>query len=237
MAGDVLGTLAALGPFFAVAAHPPGARPAPPWRPASELTARPGPLRERIAAVQAVLGARAGLPASQIDLRAAASAAHLGLVARFTAPALAAAALDAHVDLRPGGLWWHDEPGGPVPLSVPEPERGRLAAPDWHQQLLAEVIAPLTAETSRLAAVSDRVLWGNVASGANAAAGQVARRWPGLAGRAWEAARALSASPWLATEATPPGPAFRRSSCCLFYRLSASGRAAICGDCILGRGG
>jgi hypothetical protein len=209
--------------------------PAPPWQPVSELTVRPGPLRARVASVRAVLAARGGLQASAIDLRVAASAVHLGLVARFVAPALAAAALDTRVDMRLDGLWWQDELGGPVPLSVPVPDRGSPAPRDWHCQLLAEVIAPLTTVTSRLAGVSNRVLWGNVASGTNAAAGQVARSRPGLADRAWEAARALFASPWLAAERTPPGPAFRRSSCCLFYRLSPGSRSAICGDCILSR--
>jgi hypothetical protein len=75
---------------------------------------------------------------------------------------------------------------------------------DWHHQLLAGVIAPLTTATSRLISVSDRVLRGNVASGINAAAGQVARSRPGLADQAWEAARALFASPWLAGEPSPP---------------------------------
>jgi hypothetical protein len=37
------------------------------------------------------------------------------------------------------------------------------------------------------------------------------------------------------TSPLPPGPAFRRSRCCLFYRIGAGGRAAICGDCVLGR--
>jgi FhuF 2Fe-2S C-terminal domain len=225
--------LAALGPFFAVHSHPPGQAPAAPWRPVSELAAAGGPLGERVAAVRAVLAARGGRPVSQIDPRVAASAAHLGLVARLVAPALAAAALGQHLDMRLDGLWWQAHLGGPVPLSVPVTNGGPVPR-DWHHQLLAGVIDPLTTATSRLISVSDRVLRGNVASGINAAAGQVATSRPLLADRAWAAARALFASPWLAREPGPPGPAFRRASCCLFYRLSPGSRAAICGDCVLG---
>ena len=169
----------------------------------------PEALGERVASVRAVLAARGGRPASQVDPRVAASAAHLGLVARLVSPALAAAALGRQLDMRLDGLWWQAELGGPVPLSVPVPGGASPVPPDWHRELLAGVIAPLTAATSRLIPVSDRVLWGNVASGANAAASQVARARPGLAGQAWDAARALFASPWLARE--PARPA-RRSA-------------------------
>jgi hypothetical protein len=84
--------------------------------------------------------------------------------------------------------------------------------------------------------VSGRVLWGNAASGINAAAVQVARSRPDLAGAAWRCARVLFDSPLLRGEPEPPGPAFRRASCCLFYRLvpdSVPARSAVCGDCVL----
>ena len=55
------------------------------------------------------------------------------------------------------------------------------AAPDdWPGRLLDDVIAPLTSATARVAALSGRVLWGNVASAVNAAASQVARSRPDL---------------------------------------------------------
>ncbi|HEX4829743.1 MAG TPA: (2Fe-2S)-binding protein [Trebonia sp.] len=242
------GALAALGPFFAVDCHPAGAAPAPPWRPASELAAPGGALPGRIAAVRLALAARGGIPAASIELRVAASAAHLGLVARLVAPALGAAALGHPPGYGLGDLWWQDKLGGPVPLSVPggtaqddAPPDGTArdratwddtASGDWRGRLLGGVIAPLTAATARLAALSGRVLWGNVASAVNAAAAQVARSRPDLAAPAGDAARALFASPWLSPERQPPGPGFRRSSCCLFYRL-APGERAFCGDCVL----
>ncbi len=243
--GPALDDLAALGPFFAVAAHPPGTRPRPPWRPVSELAGGEGSLERRIAAVRATLAARGGRPLGEVEHRVAASALHLGLVARLVAPAMGAAVLGWDADVRLDGLWWQDQAGGPVPLSIPAPatERavppraGAIAGGEWAERLLRDAVVPLTDAVSRAAAVSEVVLRGNAASGINAAAGQVARARPDLAGPAWDAARALFARPWLRRERQPPGLAFRRSSCCLFYRLArdpASARSALCGDCVLG---
>jgi hypothetical protein len=236
--GYVLGELARLGPFFAVAAHPPGTPPVPPWRPVSELTGTAGPpdaLGGRIAAVRVALADRGGRAVSEIEPRVAASAVHLGLVARLTAPALGAAVLGTPLDLRPDGLWWQDETGGPVPLSVPATESAAgTAAADWAERLVEDVLVPVTAATARAIPVADRVLWGNVASAVNSAAAQLARQRQELAAAAWRAAARLFGSPRLRGEPHPPGPGFRRSSCCLFYRLEPGTASAICGDCVLG---
>jgi hypothetical protein len=247
--GRVLDDLAAFGPFFAVDSHPPGEPPRPPWRPLRDLAERPGSLLDRIASVRAALAAAGECLPEEIDLKVAASAAHLGLVARLVAPALGAAALGERVSFPLGELWWQDKLGGPVPLSVPAPRPaspascipaaadGTGALGGWAERLLAGLVAPVTIATSRLAAVSGQVLWGNAASGINAAARQAATARPDLADAAWEAARALFSSPWLSRERQPPGVAFRRSSCCLLYRLAPGARAAssaICGDCVLG---
>jgi hypothetical protein len=300
----MLDDLAALGPFFAVSSHPPEAAPRAPWRLVSELTSSDGLLGMRIASVREALAAAwGGRTVDEIEPRVAASAVHLGLAARLTAPALGGAVLRRPVGLRPGALWWQDTPGGPVPLSVPDPAAGRerparvtggaqgraaprpgRAAPgtggaapepggtrgygaarepggaapgpgaargpgdagpvadagprdpapgEWDRVLLDELIAPLTVAVARLVPVSGRVLWGNVASAVNAAAAQVAGQRPDLAADAWRAASLLFASPWLRGERNPPGPAFRRSSCCLFYRLAPGNAAAVCGDCVL----
>ena len=90
--------------------------------------------------------------------------------------------------------------------------------------LLDEVITPITVATAALAPLSSRVLWGNVASAVNGAARQVAAARPELATAAWAAAASFFRDPRLSTEPGPPGPSFRRSSCCLIYRL-APGRA------------
>jgi hypothetical protein len=231
---DTLDDLAALGPFFTVCTHPAGAEPRPPWRPLRELAGPGGPLPARIDAVRAALAARAGRPAGEIEPRVAASITHLGLAARLIGPALAAAATGRRLGMRLGELWWQDTLGGPVPLSVPVPLPAATADdPAATQGLLNEVIAPLTAETSRLVTVSPRVLWGNVASAVNGAAAQVTARRPDLSRPAWAVAAALFATPQLSRERQPPGPAFRRSSCCLIYKITAGGPQGVCGDCVL----
>jgi hypothetical protein len=244
----VLDDLTALGPFFAVTLHPREAEPVPPWRPASELTSPSGVLRDRVASVRATLAASGGRAAAEVEPRVAASAVHLGLVARLVSPALGAAVLRCPVDLRPGDLWWQDVTGGPVPLSVQAPAgdgesagrapgdgAGALVA-EWDRLLFDELLAPVTAAVARLVPVSGRVLWGNVASAVNAAAAQVARQRPDLAGDAWRAAARLLGHPALRAEPHPAGPSFRRSSCCLFYRLAPGNPSAVCGDCVLRRG-
>jgi Ferric iron reductase FhuF-like transporter/FhuF 2Fe-2S C-terminal domain len=244
--------LTAFGPFFPVGSHPPGALPPPPWRPLSELFSPSGPLADRVAATRAALASRAGVPVDALEPRVAASTVHLGLAARLAAPALGAAVLGCPLDLRADGLWWQEASGGPVPLSVPvacgrhrDQAAGVSGHPppgaggqepgpaEWDRRLVDEVLAPMTAAVTRLVPVSGRVLWGNIASAVNTAAAQVARQRPDLAAGAWQAAARLFASPRLAGERNPPGPAFRRSSCCLFYRLAPGDRSAVCGDCVL----
>jgi hypothetical protein len=232
-AAEVLGELATLGPFFSFHVHSPGAPPEAPWRPVTELTTPSGALRGRIHVVQAALADQTGEDAEEVELRVAASIAHLGLVARLAAPAIAAMAVGYHLDLRPGEVWWQDAIGGPVPLSLPEPAiraRGHgTAAP---AQVIDDFVAPLTAAVTELVSVSERVLWGNVASAVNGAAAQIARQRPELARQAWAAATAAFRHRGLTWERVPPGPAFCRSSCCLRYRLFPR-TDALCGDCVL----
>jgi len=236
---DVLASLAALGPFFAVDSHLAGADPHPPWRPLRELTDHPDRMMDRIGSVRAALASRGGRPAGQIEPRVAGSVLHLGMVARLLAPALAAQAGQHRLDLRLGELWWQDTLGGPVPLSAPSPaasparERDDPSAGPDRGRLVDDLIAPITATVAGLVPVSPRVLWGNVASAVNGAARQVAAQRPDLGERAWAVAAAFFASPRLAGERHPPGPRFRRSSCCLIYRIAADGPRAVCSDCVL----
>jgi hypothetical protein len=215
--------------------HQPGAGPVPPWRPLADVITPPV-LRERIGVVRAALASRAGCAPEGIELRVAASVTQLGLAARLIAPVLAVQAGGHQLDLRLGGVWWQDTVGGPMPVSVPGPA---AASPDPGRPLAAmatlldEVITPITAGTASLAPLSSRVLWGNVASAVNGAARQVAVARPELATAAWEAAASFFRDPRLSTEPGPPGPLFRRSSCCLIYRLAPGPGGPVCGDCVL----
>lgn len=227
--------LTALGPFFAVEIHPPTEQAVPPWRPLSDLTGPSEPLRQRLAVIRATLASRGGMRVDEVELRVVASAMHLGIAARLTAPALGAAVLGCPIDLHPDRVWWQDVVGSPVPLSVPISQAGSSIRDGWDRRFVDEVLAPVTMAISALVSISGRVLRGNLASAVNAAAVGISRQRPDLADDAWQAARRLFAMPVLRGEQHPPGPAFRRSSCCLFYRLAPGRPASTCGDCILAR--
>ncbi|MFG2530299.1 hypothetical protein [Streptomyces sp. NPDC048516] len=116
--------VAALGPFFAFETHPAASELTHPWRTLSEVTREEsGVLRERVNAVRASLAARSGRPAEAVELRVAASVAHLGLVARVISPMLGLAALHGlRLPSRPptlDDLRWHSGLGGAFALSLP----------------------------------------------------------------------------------------------------------------------
>ncbi|HEV8222437.1 MAG TPA: (2Fe-2S)-binding protein [Streptosporangiaceae bacterium] len=204
----------------------------PPWLAFGELISPDGVrLRARAEAVREALAGRGGCPVDAVPLRVAVSVMHLGLAARLIAPAVAAAALGdlPRLGLEADGLWWQDQLGRPVPLSVPVAD-GNGKPPG----VIDDLVAPLTEAAGALVPVSPRVLWGNVASAVSGAAGQIAGQRPGLAPAAWAAAGDLAGHPSLSQERSAPGPGFRRSSCCLIYQLSPGPARAICGDCVLG---
>jgi len=227
--------IAALGPFFTVEAHLPGDRPRLPWLTVGGLASRPDPMQRRISAVRDALAANAGSLAEQIEARVAASTAHFGVVARLVSPALAALVFGYQLSTDPSQLWWHDVLGRPCSLSVPEPVHGldSRSAETACRQLIAEVIEPLTSVVATLVPISTRVLWGNVASAVNSASMQIAARQPEAADPAQRLAEMVFRTPQLRTERNQPGPGFRRSSCCLYYRLSPERAKGICDDCVL----
>ncbi|MEW2546339.1 (2Fe-2S)-binding protein [Streptomyces sp. NPDC047002] len=235
-----LDALAAAGPFFAVAAHgscgpPPGS----PWRPLSEAVGDPAVLRRRVDGVRAYLAGAAGRPAGGVELRVAASAAHLGLVARVLSPFFALAALGGAPRVPAlSELYWVPEPGGAFPLSLP---RTCLAGPDGSVPesagpVLDGLVAPLTEAVAGLS-VPRTTLRGNAASAVNGARAALTAALPHTADPAARTARAFLGHPALRGTFDDCGGAapFRRRSCCLIYRaLPGTGRAAaVCGDCVL----
>ena len=231
-AAGLLADLAALGPYFAVDMHRPGSPPRPPWQPLDALIGSPDALAGRIGDVRERLAAAAGLPATAVEFRVAASIAQLGLCARLLSPALGAAAAGRALPLDVGQARWVPALGGPFRLSLAEvaiaAEPGTAAA----AALLAGPITQIVRAVEAMA-VSPRVLWGNVASAVNGAATMIAAARSDLAAPAAEAAAALLADPALTgTYQGRPLNGFRRRNCCLIYRLSPE-RPAYCGDCVL----
>lgn len=97
---------------------------------------------------------------------------------------------------------------------------------------------PLAEAVHRDGPLSDRLLWGNAGSALSGALRQlVARarshRRPDVAARARALVAELFDHPDLRDTGAPHDVAFRRRSCCLYYRTPAGG---LCGDCVFERG-
>ncbi|MEU8029584.1 (2Fe-2S)-binding protein [Streptomyces sp. NPDC049099] len=170
--------------------------------------------------------------------RVAASLAQQGLAARLWAVALGCAVLYGRSpDLDPRLLRWDPSAAAPDDLFLtrlrPRPgDAATLAATVLHGHL-----EPL-AETLRARYGSaPGLLWGNAGS-ALAGAARELDRWARAHGRTDAAGRAraltdeLFAHPLLRTTGTRTGTAFRRRSCCLYYRVPGGG---VCGDCCFTR--
>lgn len=212
-------SLARLSGFFEVRLLAPDERLPAPWRPFDATTEFAG----RISAVRDALSAPGGPVPS---LRVSASVTHLGLVARIVAADLAVRALTngaGRLDL--DSARWQDEIGGPFPFAC-----------EVTACTTAISLDPLiVAVTERIAGsyrVSQRVLWGNVASTLNSSAVLLASIRPDLADLAGQEADRLLADVRLEGGGLRSGPGFRRKSCCLMYHLATPGKP-VCGDCIL----
>ena len=202
----------------------------------------PGIEAGRVAAVRAYLATAGGLAQDAVELRVAASVAHLGLAARTLSPLYALAILGrrlpAPVGLR--DLRWQPAPGSMFALSLPDlaaavPLRDRDTDAAAESDL--ERVAVDLCEVTRPFGVSPRILRGNVASALNGARLALCAAQPGLAAPALAELDRLLTRPLLAeTWQATPGGRFRRRSCCLIYRAAPDRRGPICGDCVLAGG-
>ncbi|MFJ4093267.1 (2Fe-2S)-binding protein [Kitasatospora sp. NPDC089913] len=249
-----LDRLTAVGPYFALdTAGAPGEAPPPGFRPLRDLYApgREGLLAGRIRDVGRRLGTA--------EARVAASILHLGLAARFCSVGLGAAVLVGDVpDLTPDEAWVRVPEQGPIDLWAPyrptstagpgsaqartSADPGRLA--DRLRRAVVEgQLAELATAVRSTVPLSDGLLRGNVASAlagalrvldahiAQAAPDSLSVD-PGLARTL--VARVLDRPPLAGTGTLTVGGAragtgFRRTSCCLYYRVGP--QAGVCGDC------
>jgi hypothetical protein len=247
MSARVSERLTALGPYFAAASHDPDSEPHPPWRVMSELLDNPDVMAARVAAVRTYLATAGGLTPDSVEVRVAASVAHLGLAARLLSPLFALAADvergDASaVSLRT--LRWQPAVGSTFALSIPGLEQAEAehapATPQARGVSDAwtdfEPLAVELCELVRPLGVSPRVVWGNIASAVNGARIALSSAAPESAARALVVRDRLLAHPRLAgTFRASPGGAFQRRSCCLIYRAAPDRRGPLCGDCVLRR--
>ncbi|GAA2555558.1 (2Fe-2S)-binding protein [Streptomyces levis] len=228
-----LAALRPLGGFFVLRTDAGAAGPLPTLAQAYAAGAADeagNPLSFRIRKVAHALGAP--------ELRVAASVAHQGLAARLWSIALGCAVVYGGVpDLDARHLRWDPDGSAPDdlwlsgvrPLPV-EPERLAEVVLDGH-------LAPLATALRAHHRLAPGLLRGNAAS-ALAGAARELDRWARRHGRPDSAALARSlaarllAHPQLTGAGTLTGTAFRRRSCCLYYRVPGGG---VCGDCCFPR--
>ncbi|MFC8195043.1 (2Fe-2S)-binding protein [Streptomyces sp. NPDC060006] len=229
-----LNRLASLEGFFALRT---GSRPEGPPLPtladayaARGVTAGPDPLTFRVGKVVRLLGA----PETRIGV----SVAQQGLAARLWSVALGAAALYGQVpDLDPRLLHWDADGSAPDDLWLSQVRALPGDAATVRRLVHHGHLEPLAAALRARHPVAAGLLWGNAASALAGAARQL-DAWARAHGRTdvGERARALVAElldhPDLRDTGTLTGTAFRRRSCCLYYRVPGGG---VCGDCCFTR--
>jgi hypothetical protein len=209
-----------------------------------ELFGDPALVRERIEATRTALAGADRL--ETVDgLRVAASVWQLGMAARITSPALATAVLGGWVpDLGLTRVWCQPRRPSPIPLALPNPSGRRADGPEavsaaFGDLVLDQAATSLVDVVAASVSISESVLWGNV--------------WSGLAGNLaaigatrsdlLSAAREVIGAIFERARSGPPTPAmvvggfdragrYRRSTCCLIYRIPSAG---LCGDCVLRR--
>ncbi|MFI8237111.1 (2Fe-2S)-binding protein [Streptomyces sp. NPDC085866] len=170
--------------------------------------------------------------------RVAASISQQGLAARLWSPALACASLYGLLpDLDPRLLRWDAAATAPDDLWLTEVRPLPGDAATLADTVLHGHLEPLGETLRSRYGVAAGLLWGNAAS-ALAGAARELDRWARAEGRTEVADRArgltgeLFAHPLLRATGTRAGTAFRRRSCCLYYRVPGGG---VCGDCCFTR--
>lgn len=228
--------IAGIGQFFTATANPAEVVDDS-WRPLRELYTDPAPLADRIRQVRDALGSteRSARGTSiGADERVAASITYQGLAARLVSPMIALASVHGLVPpWSPDTLHWRPAAVGPWPLweSAQHAEAPADPPSAVADALVQPHLAALAAATKKLVSVSERTLRGNAASSVAAAGRMVAQARPAAATPAHQVVSALLATPWLdGSGSFGPGWAFRRRSCCLYYRVPGGG---LCGDCVL----
>jgi FhuF 2Fe-2S C-terminal domain len=212
-----LAVAARVGPFFQLEVR--DDEPDPGWRPVAELY-RDG-LEGLVASTARQLGTD--------ETRVAASILHQGFAARLWSPALACALLAGVVpDLT--SLVVSTSPS--LRLGLADPAGRRAGSAAERAELTAAVVAgPLARLASALpVSLASGLLRGNSASAMAGALGVLARSRPDVGESAAALAASLLRTPGLAGGGALTGSdlAFRRRSCCLFYRVPNGG---LCGDC------
>ncbi|MFF5979706.1 (2Fe-2S)-binding protein [Streptomyces olindensis] len=172
------------------------------------------------------------------ELRVAASVTHQGLAARLWSVTLGCAALYGGIpDLDARLLHWDADGSAPDDLWLSDVRPLPGDAPTLADTVLHGHLEPLSAALRAHHRLAPGLLRGNAASALAGAAREFDRRARGqgrtdAAARARSLAAELLAHPLLDGAGSLTGTAFRRRSCCLYYRVPGGG---VCGDCCFPR--
>lgn len=220
-------------------------------------------LQQRFRATRAGLAKGGGLTPDEVMERTAVSAAQVGLVSRLWSVALASLALHDWVpDLRADNVLIDPSHRNPSPMALRDPAAGTAARLSGEAveamatHVVGGAVEAITAACQETGRTSATVLVSNAASSLVAAARVVGRKVPARAAHLDQVTHQLLGLPWLAAgggfrpvaaEAGPVSPAqqapgrresgateFKRTGCCLYYRLPGHG---LCPDCVLVRPG
>ncbi|USQ75264.1 (2Fe-2S)-binding protein [Ornithinimicrobium cryptoxanthini] len=209
------------------------------------------PLAGRFAATRAGLASGTGLATDEVMVRTAVSAAQVGLVSRLWSIALASVALHGWVpQLTMDQLLVAPTHRNPAPMALVDATAGvEVTDPAHAAHAIGELVvhgavAGITHACRVEGRTAPRVLVSNAASSLVAAARVIGRKVPDQAAQVDEVARLLLQTPWLAAGGgyqdvedapdTDPVEEFKRTGCCLYYRLPGHG---LCPDCVLVRPG
>lgn len=218
----VLAELAALGPYFAVGTGPVSED----WRCVAQLYTDSALLAGIIGRVQARMDAA--------EQRVAASTFFLGFAARLWSIALSGVVGHGLLpDLDAARLLFREN-DGQIQLHIEDPvvRRGIDLEPMLADMVLDGHLVPLSAALRQLGPISDKLLRGNAASALLGAAREFDRN--ATTGGGWQLARRLCADERLSDTIRFSNAGYRRTSCCLYYRVP---RGGLCGDCSLATGG
>lgn len=166
------------------------------------------------------------------ERRVAASIFFQGFAARIVSPLLGVvAARGVCLDLPAATMTWGVDESLWIDVTDPRPVGGGDLARETHRQAVDGHLRPLIRAVRAEVGVSERLLWGNAAS-ALAGAVRMLERGPYPIEPVIQLAGAvLGREPFVeagAFHAIDGITAFRRSNCCLYYRVPGGG---LCGDC------
>jgi hypothetical protein len=223
--------IAELGEFFALPTAEGDS-----WLPILTLCNDAGVARTYARRAQSAIAASMRVDVADVPIKAAASSVHLSIAARLLSPVIGAATCLATFPLLTAkNVFWQQTSTHRMELGVADAELARVTGPRQSanaiaDSLIGDVLRPLN-ETMRLAtALSQKVLWGNIASAANGAVTVLSQSRPADEPRGRALVAALIATDPLRDAAEILDGQFRRRNCCLFYQVPGAG---YCGDCVL----